>query len=201
MAKIIKCIELPLYERLMEIYGKEAGTYEPARNIEITSPTPSNEPPNGDSLEIKDIVQYLCQYQKSKAEKLLLILRQLNLVSWQPNFEVLIKKSLIPDSNIVDLVSFVTRKIFPTAKQKPPPIGINQFLKVIAEANIPSGLLTIDKEESYEEPIKQRLRKKKHERIKNQKGGKSIKWGRHYSGASVDGKFLRNQQLSIFQRR
>jgi hypothetical protein len=139
MAKIMKVMEPALYDQLMRLAAEQAETKlqdisdEKKNNkksdfIKVTAPRNFNE-------EIKNIVNRLCKYQRFKARKILEILVQSNQFSWdEESFEFTYNEKKSSESNLIDLISFVTAT--PSSKRKKP-ADLDLFLMIVKKLNVP----------------------------------------------------------------
>ncbi|CAG7718854.1 unnamed protein product [Allacma fusca] len=151
MAKVMKLIDPALYTRLMELdrhlkqqqyndetketYTNTANVAEPLQSLQNPQLEDSSSQHEHTSEPIKYtqlkqlIVSCLGKHQQSKASKVLTFLMQSPDFQWLPTFEVKYKSQLIPKSNILDLISFITQSnpIIYT----PAPTGIETFYDIL----------------------------------------------------------------------
>lgn len=127
-------IQLPA-DRYMKLYGNMLDKQKPTSSIEVEAP-----PVPVKTEWLNESLQYLPQSNKNKATQLLHFLNHKQPeVSWNELGEI---KSFnfdtIPQSNILDLVNYVTtpRKTFT------PPIGAPEFLHLLQSLNVPHSLLS-----------------------------------------------------------
>ena len=75
---------------------------------------------------------YLSPKKRSKGS---LLLHYLENIQWKKNGEVVYKQKVIPNSNIITLITHAIQN------NKSKPVGMKSFYKILAKANIPSKLI------------------------------------------------------------
>ena len=73
--------------------------------------------------------------KRSKGSLLLHYLENSENIQWKENGEVVYKQKVIPNSNIITLITHAIQN------NKSKPVGMKSFYKILAKANIPSKLI------------------------------------------------------------
>ena len=79
---------------------------------------------------------YLSPKKRSKGSLLLHYLENSENIQWKKNGEVVYKQKVIPNSNIITLITHAIQN------NKSKPVGMKSFYKILAKANIPSKLIS-----------------------------------------------------------
>jgi hypothetical protein len=83
---------------------------------------------------------------KEKAKRIISLLRtRPDLISWEKNGVCTFNGEIEPASNIVDLLNFITT----SSQWKVLPAGVNRFLSICRELNVPSSLLNSKLKEEF----------------------------------------------------
>ena len=78
---------------------------------------------------------YLSLKKRSKGSLLLHYLENSENIQWKKNGEVVYKQKVMPNSNIITLITHAIQN------NKSKPVGMKSFYKILAKANIPSKLI------------------------------------------------------------
>ena len=105
------------------------------------------EEPSVESLSDEMIVRGIPKNMKTRAQALLARLKEReDAITWDDRGQVILKGTLIPKSNISDLISDAMR-----SRKHFNPVGVQKFYDVLYEINIPKDLVRNEKRWSKEE--------------------------------------------------
>ncbi len=90
--------------------------------------------------QIKDFVQQVTPRNRPFANSILeVVLNNSNYVDWDPNsFEIFIYRQLIPTSNILDIILYLTKSI-PATSAADEPLGTKEFFTALDDLGIPNS--------------------------------------------------------------
>ena len=107
------------------------------------------EEPQEDSLSDEMIVRGIPKNMKTRAQALLARLKEReDAITWDERGQVILKGTLIPKSNISDLISDAMRP-----RKHFNPVGVQKFYDVLYEINVPKDLVRNEKRWSKEEKV------------------------------------------------
>ena len=132
-----KMILIPLekYERIKSSHTKIQIGSQPAQ-VQVAMEEIKDDP-ESNMLDKEMIIQTMPKMYRSKGQALLNFIEKGNVLSWNEKGELVHNGSVIPNSNIADLVKDAMREY-----KNFNPIGKDEFYKGLAQSNIP--LLLID---------------------------------------------------------
>ena len=109
-----------------------------------------------ESLSDKMIVRGIPKNMKTRAQALLDRLKEReDAITWDDRGQVILKGTLIPKSNISDLISDAMR-----SRKHFNPVGVQKFYNVLNEINIPKDLVRNEKRWNKEEEEKEKVDEK-----------------------------------------
>lgn len=91
--------------------------------------------------KIELVLKYLSPAQRVKGERLLQALVNTSDVNWKPNGLLVYKGKVVENANIVDLVSFVTKRLLPSQARSIQLPGLQYFLQAIKDNFLPRELV------------------------------------------------------------
>ena len=111
--------------------------------------------PYVESLSDEMIVRGIPKNMKTRAQALLARLKEReDAITWDDRGQVILKGTLIPKSNISDLISDAMR-----SRKHFNPVGVREFYDVLYEINIPKDLVRNEKRWGKEEKVDEKEEK------------------------------------------
>ena len=111
--------------------------------------------PQENSLSDEMIVRGIPKNMKTRAQALLTRLKEReDVITWDDRGQVILKGTLIPKSNISDLISDAMR-----SRKHFNPVGVQKFYDVLYEINIPKDLVRNEKRWGKEEKVNEKEEK------------------------------------------
>ena len=111
--------------------------------------------PHVESLSDEMIVRGIPKNMKTRAQALLARLKEReDAITWDDRGQVILKGTLIPKSNISDLISDAMR-----SRKHFNPVGVQKFYDVLYEINIPKDLVRNEKRWGKEEKVDEKEEK------------------------------------------
>ena len=111
------------------------------------------EEPKVESLSDEMIVRGIPKNMKTRAQALLARLKEKeDAITWDERGQVILKGSLIPKSNISDLISDAMR-----SRKHFNPVGVQQFYDILHEINVPKDLVRNERRWAKEEKMDEKM--------------------------------------------
>jgi len=148
--RVLKAISLDMYKRLLEsstsntnslnTYGKQQQQPIPSTELstEFTQHLPSPQDPNEDSTVTLKLLRSIPEPQRERARHLINAILESSDFKWDLTGQIIYQGKLIPNSNIVDLVSVATKS---TKLRKLTIPGLRVFISFLKSINIPRHYL------------------------------------------------------------